>query len=76
MTDTLNIITEQTTSNLPVRGFDWAAYWEDYDGAPDAPYHPVGYGRTESDAKADLIESTIDTDFDDGRIEAIEGVQS
>lgn len=74
MTDTLNIITDQTHSSPYVTDFEWTAVWEDYDGAPDAPDYPVGYGRTESDAKAQLIESTIDTDFDDGRIEAFKEV--
>lgn len=28
----------------------WVAYDENYDGAPDAGYHPVGYGITKQDA--------------------------
>ena len=72
MTNTLaKIITEQNPSSPPVRGFEWGAYWDDYDGAPDGPYHPLGHGKTESQAIADLIESTIDTDLDDGRIEEL-----
>ena len=46
------------------------ATWDDYDGAPDSPAHPMGFGKNVQDAIDDLIEMTRDTDFDDGRIEA------
>lgn len=39
------------------RLFDWCATTEDYDGAPDAGPQPIGYGRTEADAVAELVES-------------------
>lgn len=35
----------------------WMAYFaHEYDGAPDAGFQPVGYGKTEEAAVADLIE--------------------
>ena len=46
------------------------ATWDDYDGAPDSPTHPMGFGPNVREAISDLIETTRDTDFDDGRIEA------
>ena len=46
------------------------ATWDDYDGAPDSPTHPMGFGPNVREAISDLIETTSDTDFDDGRIEA------
>ena len=45
----MKYITEQTYDGA------WAAYTEDYDGAPDAPDSPVGFGKTESAALADLM---------------------
>ena len=32
---------------------NWIVYDENYDGAPDAGYHPVGYGLTKQDAIED-----------------------
>jgi hypothetical protein len=41
---------------IPLRQFDWCAYDEDtYDGAPDS-HCPIGYGATEEEAVADLME--------------------
>ena len=40
----------------PIRDFDWTAVTDDYDGAPDAGPQPVGYGRTENEAVADLVQ--------------------
>ena len=34
---------------IPIRDFDWSAVQDDYE-----PGMPVGYGRTEADAVADL----------------------
>ena len=33
-----------------------ALFSDEYDGAPDAGFQPVGYGKTEAAAVADLIE--------------------
>jgi hypothetical protein len=52
----LKIRTEHVYPPIPVRQFDWAAVLDDYDGAPDAGYQPVGHGRTQAEAIADLIE--------------------
>jgi hypothetical protein len=42
---------------IPIRCWDWAAYLADeYDGAPDAGWQPVGHGATEAEAIADLLE--------------------
>lgn len=40
---------------IPDRRFDWCATFDDYDGAPDAGFQPVGYGHTEQDAIHDLL---------------------
>jgi hypothetical protein len=41
---------------IPSREVDWSAYLDGkYDGAPDAGFQPVGYGRTEEAAIADLL---------------------
>lgn len=47
---------------IPMRQFDWSAYDTDtYDGAPDSGNrHQVGYGRTEEEAVADLMELLAD----------------
>lgn len=39
---------------IPLRQFDWEAVTDDYDYAPDAKPHPIGYGRTEQEAVEDL----------------------
>lgn len=44
---------------IPIRDFDWCATFDDYDGAEDSN-HPVGFGRTEAEAIADLIELAED----------------
>ena len=47
----MKIITEFWPKPIPVRAFDWAAYDDDYE-----PGLPVGYGSTEAEAIADLME--------------------
>lgn len=43
---------------IPLREFDWAATYDDYDGAEDSGNRgEIGYGRTEADAIADLVEN-------------------
>jgi hypothetical protein len=40
---------------IPIRGYDWSATYDDYDGAEDsANRHMVGFGATEIDAIQDL----------------------
>lgn len=42
---------------IPVRDFDWSAVdGNTYDGAEDAGPQCIGYGRTEQEAIADLLE--------------------
>jgi len=53
--DGRKIITSFVCPPIPVRHFDWSAVTEDYDGAPDASC-PVGHGRTEEEAIADLLD--------------------
>lgn len=41
---------------IPIRDYDWSAIDDDtYDGAPDS-HCPIGRGRTEAQAIADLLE--------------------
>ena len=53
------IETDYVFPPIPDRRFDWCAVTEDYDGAEDSN-HPIGYGRTEQEAIADLIEQLED----------------
>ena len=39
---------------IPSRLYDWCAVTDDYDGADDAGWQPIGYGRTEQEAIEDL----------------------
>lgn len=48
------IKTEYWLKPIPDRRFDWCAVTDNYDGAPDAGFQPIGYGRTEAEAIADL----------------------
>jgi hypothetical protein len=49
----MKIVTEHVYPPIPVRDFDWRAVDDDtYDG----PGSPIGYGRTEAAAIADLLE--------------------
>lgn len=44
------IITHHEYPPIPIRDFDWVAVTDNYE-----PGHPIGYGRTEAEAIADLI---------------------
>jgi hypothetical protein len=49
----------QTTHVKPpigTRNYDWSAVLDDYDGAEDAGDQPSGWGPTEAEAIADLLE--------------------
>ena len=37
-----------------------AIFSNEYDGAPDAGFQPMGFGKTEAEAVADLIEQDAD----------------
>jgi hypothetical protein len=39
-----------------------AIFREEYDGAPDAGFQPVGFGKTEAEAVADLMEQDNERD--------------
>lgn len=54
------IITHFEYPPIPVRCFDWSAVTENYDGAPDAGWQPIGRGATEAEAVADLLEQIAD----------------
>jgi hypothetical protein len=52
----MNIRTTHIFPPIPIRSFDWSAVDDDtYDGAPDA-HSPIGFGPTQADAIADLME--------------------
>ncbi len=62
MTDR-KIITSHDYPPIPLRNFDWSAHFDDYDAEViDGEWRsncPVGHGRTEAEAIADLmIEAT------------------
>lgn len=44
---------------IPTRAFDWCAATDNYDGT-DGGNEPLGYGSTEAEAIADLIEQLED----------------
>ena len=46
------IITSNLNPPIPIRDFDWCAY---FDGEEELGHY--GYGRTESEAKQDLLEN-------------------
>jgi len=58
------IHTEHDYPPIPIRSWDWSAHLDDYDGAPDAGWQPVGHGRTEDEAIADLLRQV--EEYDDG----------
>jgi hypothetical protein len=58
------IFTSHDLPPIPIRDFDWSAHLDDYDGAPDAGWQPVGHGRTEDAAIADLLAQIAA--YDDG----------
>jgi hypothetical protein len=49
------IVTSYWAKPIPERKFDWSAVTEDYE-----PGAPVGYGRTEAEAIADLRDQLDD----------------
>ena len=55
----MKIETSYDPKPIPIRRFDWVAVdSETYDGAPDsATRNQIGYGRTEAEAIADLMET-------------------
>jgi len=40
---------------IPIRSFDWSAVLDSYDGAIGSGWQPVGSGKTEEAAIADLL---------------------
>ncbi len=53
------IRTDYWLKPIPMRQFDWTATFDDYDGAEDSKSRSeIGYGRTEAEAIADLLELT------------------
>jgi len=54
------VITSHDCPPIPVRSMDWSATFDDYDAeVVDGQWtssHPVGHGRTEAEAIADLLE--------------------
>ncbi len=54
----MRIATEYWAKPIPDRSCDWSAIDGDtYDGAPDtSPPCPIGWGATEAEAIADLLE--------------------
>jgi hypothetical protein len=53
MTMERKVITSHVFPPIPIRCFDWCAWFDDL-GADDSPY---GYGRTEEEAVEDLLEN-------------------
>lgn len=52
------IVTEHIYPPIPIRGFDWIAWYADED--PEAQRN--GYGNTEEAAKTDLVNTYPDED--------------
>ncbi len=51
----MKINTHYWAKPIPIRGYDWIATFDDYDGAEDpGNRHMVGYGATEEEAILDL----------------------
>lgn len=58
--------TDRSYQGRPIR-VDWcstpalymALFSDEYDGAPDAGFQPMGFGKTEDAAVADLIEQDM-----------------
>ena len=45
---------------IPIRDYDWSAIDDDtYDGAEDS-HCPIGWGRTEEEAIADLMQQLLE----------------
>lgn len=58
----MKIVTDHWRKPIPTNKFDWCAVDSDtFDGAPDThPPCPIGYGSTEAEAIADLLEQIAD----------------
>ena len=54
------IVTEFCRKPIPTNQFDWSACFSDYDGAPDAGWQPVGFGPSELEAIADLMQQVYE----------------
>lgn len=48
----MKIVTDYWAKPIPLRQFDWSAI--DYDTYGGEPSDPIGYGKTEAEAIADL----------------------
>ncbi len=59
----MNIRTDYWRKPIPTDAYDWSAVDDDtYDGAPDSGNrNQVGYGATEAEAVADLMEQLDET---------------
>ncbi len=51
----MKIVTQNIYPPIPLRQFDWSAVTDNYE-----PGCPIGYGRTEQEAVADLVEQIED----------------
>lgn len=55
-----NIVTTQIRPPIPCRRYDWEAHFDDFDADCDQDGYystdPVGYGPTEQEAIANLLE--------------------
>lgn len=51
----MKIETDYWAKPIPTRTFDWSAATSNYE-----PGHPIGYGATEAEAIADLMQSLED----------------
>ena len=56
--ESINIHIRYDFPPIPIRDYDWSAVLDNYDGAPDADYHPVGHGATKELAIQDLLEQS------------------
>jgi hypothetical protein len=64
----INSVVIQTSHDfppIPDRSHDWSAVLDNYDGAPDAGYQPVGHGATEQEAIDNLLEILAEDANDD-----------
>ena len=61
----MKIVTHHVYPPIPIRRFDWSATTDDYDASfEDGEWRsssPVGYGATEAEAVADLMQILADT---------------
>lgn len=48
----MTIVTFYVHPPIPLRSFDWCATFDSYE-----PGEPIGYGETEEEAKANLLDS-------------------